>query len=251
MNERLRDAMNKGGLTPMDIAAKLEVSPKTVERWITQGRTPYPRHMSALAPMLSQTESYLWPDALPQDRRAVVSESEIVKVYPHRSQVPADLWQRLINDATERVDILVYAGLYLAEEYGLAKKLRKAAKQGLEARLLFGDPDCDPVTERAGEEGLGSTFMGMRIRNTLTFFADCAEVDNIDIRIHDTTLYNSILRFDDEMLVNMHVFGLVGSQAPVMHLRQLGNGDLFETYMESFDQVWAGARAFEPSIVGV
>ena len=93
--------------------------------------------------------------------------------------------------------------------------------------------------------------MGTRIRNTLAFFTDYAEIDNMDIRMHTTTLYNSILRFDDEMLVNMHVFGLVGSQAPVMHLRQLGSGDLFETYMESFDQVWAGARAFEPSIVGV
>ena len=165
--------------------------------------------------------------------------------------MPPDLWRRLINGATEQVDILVYAGLYLAEEYGLAKKLKKGAKNRLQARLLFGDPDCDPVTERAEEEGLGSTFMGTRIRNTLTFFTDCAEVEGIDIRVHTTTLYNSILRFDDEMLVNMHVFGLVGSQAPVMHLRQLSSGDLFETYMESFDEVWARARSFEPSIVGV
>lgn len=251
MNERLRDALNKAGLSTMDLAVRLEVAPKTVERWITQARVPFPRHRSAIAAVLEETENYLWPEALSDQRRAGVSESEVVRVYPHRSQVPADLFRRLIDGATEQVDILVYAGLYLAEEYGLAKKLKKGAKSGLQSRLIFGDPECEPVTERAEEEGLGSTFMGMRIRNTLTFFTDCAEVDKIDIRIHDTTLYNSILRFDDEMLVNTHIFGLVGSQAPVMHLRQLSSGDLFETYMESFDHVWGRARAFEPSIVGV
>jgi transcriptional regulator with XRE-family HTH domain len=251
VNERLRDALNKAGLSTVDLATQLEVAPKTVERWITQGRVPFPRHRSAIAAELKETENYLWPDALSDQRRAGVSESEVVQVYPHRSQVPADLWRRLINGASEQVDILVYAGLYLAEEYGLAKKLQKGARAGLQSRLLFGDPDCEPVTERAGEEGLGSSFMGTRIRNTLAFFTDCAEIENMDIRMHTTTLYNSILRFDDEMLVNMHVFGLVGAQAPVMHLRRLGGGDLFETYMESFEQVWAGARSFEPSIVGV
>ena len=251
MNERLREALNKAGLTPLDIASQLEVSPKTVERWITQGRLPYPKHRSSIAGLLHETENYLWPDALSDERRAGVSESEVIRVYPHRSDVPGDLWRRLINDASERVDILVYAGLYLAEEYGLAKKLQKAAKKGLEARLLFGDPKSPPVTARAEEEGLGESFMGMSIRNTMTFFTGCAETDGIDMRVHNTTLYNSILRFDDEMLVNMHVFGLVGSQAPVMHLRQLSSGDLFETYLESFDEVWARSRAFEPSIIGV
>jgi lambda repressor-like predicted transcriptional regulator len=251
MNERLRDALNKAGLDTVDLAAQLDVSPKTVERWITKGRVPYPKHRSSIAALLQETENYLWPDALSDERRAGVSESEVVKVYPHRSQVPAELWRRLIDGATEQVDVLVYAGLYLAEEYGLAKKLQKGAKDGLQSRLLFGDPECEPVTERAEEEGLGSTFMGHRIRNTLTFFTACADVEGIEARIHTTTLYNSILRFDDEMLVNMHVFGLVGSQAPVMHLRQLSSGDLFETYMESFDQVWARARSFEPSIIGV
>jgi hypothetical protein len=31
------------------------------------------------------------------------------------------------------------------------------------------------------------------------------------IRLHDTPLYNSIYRFDDELLVNTHVYGLLAA----------------------------------------
>ncbi len=248
MNERLRDAMNRAGLKPSDIAVALDVVPKTVERWITKGRVPYPKHMSALAALLSETENYLWPDALSEQRRAEVSESEVVKVYPHRSNVPAELWKRLIKEATEQVDILVFAGLYLAEEHGLAKKLHKRAAGGMPVRLLFGDPEGSRVRERGLEEGIGDAF-GSRVENALAFYAPYADDSGLQIRLHDTTLYNSILRFDDEMLVNLHVHGLVGAQAPVLHLRQLGNGSLFETYMSSLEDIWENARTFEPAIL--
>ena len=39
-NDRLRDALLSKGLTPEVLAERLAVDPKTVERWITQGRTP-------------------------------------------------------------------------------------------------------------------------------------------------------------------------------------------------------------------
>ncbi|MFI7433247.1 hypothetical protein [Micromonospora haikouensis] len=49
-------------------------------------------------------------------------------------------------------------------------------------------------------------------------------------------------RFDDEMLVNMHVLGFPAPHAPVMHLRRLNGGDLFGTYSDSFDRVLLGAK---------
>ena len=47
-NDRLRDALLNKGLTPEAIAERLAVDPKTVERWITTGRTPYPRYRHAI-----------------------------------------------------------------------------------------------------------------------------------------------------------------------------------------------------------
>ncbi|MGH3994185.1 MAG: XRE family transcriptional regulator, partial [Pseudonocardiaceae bacterium] len=52
------------------------------------------------------------------------------------------------------------------------------------------------------------------------------------------TLYNSIYRFDDDMFVNTHVYGSMAAHAPVLHLRRLSGGDLFDTYSESFDVIW-------------
>jgi hypothetical protein len=67
-------------------------------------------------------------------------------------------------------------------------------------------------------------------------------VPGIEIRAHDTVLYNSIYRFDDEMIVNPHVFGKIASHAPAIHLRRLSAGDLFTTYLDSLDAVWHLAR---------
>lgn len=51
-----------------------------------------------------------------------------------------------------------------------------------------------------------------------------------------------MFRFDDEMIVNTHVYGFPGAHAPALHLRRLSAGDLFETYSESFETVWADAK---------
>src|SRR5690606_18184982 len=66
----------------------------------------------------------------------------------------------------------------------------------------------------------------------------------VDIRLHDTPLYNSIYRFDDEMIVNMHVYGILAAYTPVMHLRRV-DGAYFNTYLESFERVRASARPLD------
>jgi hypothetical protein len=44
------------------------------------------------------------------------------------------------------------------------------------------------------------------------------------------------------MLVNTHVYGFMAAHAPLLHLRRLAGGDLFETYSESFEAVWNAAK---------
>jgi hypothetical protein len=61
----------------------------------------------------------------------------------------------------------------------------------------------------------------------------------VKARYHETPLYNSIYRFDDEMLVNLHCYGFPAAHNPVLHLRRLSGGDLFDTYADSFDRVWS------------
>lgn len=237
-NDRLRDAIMKAGLVPTDLAAQIGVDPKTAERWITNGRAPYPRHRHAIAAALGDSESYFWPDAVVPDRAAQVSESEVRRVYPHRSSIPQDLWSRLINSAGDNIDILVYVGMFLTEVPNLLKTFRTTAESGATIRLLFGNPTAREVLRRSEDEGIGRAAIPAKIRNVLAFFRPLSELDGVDVRCHGTTLYNSIYRFDDEMIVNPHVYGFTAPHAPALHLRRLSAGDLFATYAQSFERVW-------------
>jgi hypothetical protein len=84
--------------------------------------------------------------------------------------------------------------------------------------------------------------MGGKVHNVLTYYKELREVENVAIYFQDTTLYNSIYRFDDEMLVNTHLFGTPAAYAPVFHLRRLAGGELFESYTSSFNRVLGRSR---------
>ncbi|OLR90390.1 DUF5919 domain-containing protein [Actinokineospora bangkokensis] len=241
-NERLRDALHRNGLDLTHVARAASVDPKTVERWITQGRTPYPRHRRTIATLVRESENYLWPDAVAPDRKAEIGTSEIVKVYPHRHSVPAELWEHLLAGAERHIELLVYSGMFLTDNPRLVKQLRAKAEEGARIRIALGDPVSREVTKRSVEEGIGKGTLAAKVRNSLAFFKPLADTPNISIRCHGTTLYNSLYRFDDDMLVNTHVYGFMAAHAPVMHLHRLSGGDLFETYSESFASVWDTAK---------
>ena len=61
----------------------------------------------------------------------------------------------------------------------------------------------------------------------------------------ETTLYASLYRGDDVMLVNTHAYGSPASQSPVLQLQRLPGGQVFDHYAHSFEEVWATARPYE------
>ncbi len=238
-NDRLRDALLAARVTNEDLAAGLGVAGKTVERWVTQGRLPYARFRHQIAVLVQKDEAWLWPQAYTPDRRGQISESEIVRVYPYRSDIPAGMWARLFEGARERIGILVYSGFFLPEQHAPQMRLlQRKADDGVGVRILLGDPDCPQVALRGREEQIGDA-VAAKIRNALAaYYRPLAGYRGISIRLHATTLYNSIFWFDDEMLVNTHAYGVPAAFAPVLHLRRLGAGTLFQTYAGSFDRVW-------------
>ncbi|WP_216205477.1 DUF5919 domain-containing protein [Amycolatopsis aidingensis] len=241
-NERLRDALLRNGLNLEQVADAIDVDRKTVERWITKGRTPYPKHRHTVAAMVREAENYLWPDAMEPERKTEIAGSEVVKVYPHRHSVPMDLWDRLLDQASERIEILLYSGMFLTDNPTLIKRLRHKGHEGTSIRLLVGDPNSREVSRRSMEEGIGKATLAAKVRNALAFYRPLDGAPGVEIRCHSTTLYNSIYRFDDEMLVNTHVYGFMAGHAPLLHLRRLSGGDLFETYSESFESVWSTGK---------
>lgn len=245
-NERLRSQMHQTGLTVSDLATELEVDPKTVERWLDNGRVPHPRHRQKTARVLGSDEVFLWPQLLDDERVRATTEAELLGFYPHRGAVPPDLWRRLVDNTRERLEVLVFAGLFLLDSHpDLPQRMMDRAADGLKVRLLYGDPASDTVAWRGDEEGIGAN-LAARIRLSLTYLRPAIGVDGIDVRLHDSVLYNSIYRFDDEMLVNTHVVGSPAPQNPVLHLRRLPSGQLFDHYLKSFERVWDAANPLEP-----
>jgi transcriptional regulator with XRE-family HTH domain len=238
--------MVEQGLTHHALADELGVNVKSVERWVAGDIVPFPRNRHRLATRLGRDESYLWPDALTRDRAAALAESELVRVYPHRADVPADEWRQLFDAGDTEIGILVYAGLFLAEDSGLQRILRKKAKAGARVRILLGDPEDTRVAERGEEEGIGDA-IAAKIRNVLVLYRGLMDAPGIEFRLHHTVLYNSIYRADDRLFVNTHIYGLPAAQAPLWHLRRIPGGELARHYLESFERVWDDATPMTES----
>jgi hypothetical protein len=243
VNERLRTAMMRAGVSADDLALCCGVDAKTAERWISPGRVPHRSHRWAAARRLGYEESYLWPD-IPRSaaRRAEATQSELVRLYPDRASVPREVWIRLMTEARERIDVLVFSGTFYAQtQPRVAAMLAAAAGRGVEVRLCFGDPASEAVATRDREEGLGGT-LAHKIRSALTYYRTLTEVSGCEMRLHSTTLYSSLFRYDDEIMVNPHAYGEAASANPTLHLRQLDGGQLAEHYIGCFERVWATAK---------
>jgi len=236
MNDTLRRALADARLDEVTVSTALGVDPKTVQRWI-MGRVPQRRHRWDLADLVSRHEHDLWPELA---YGAGGSCSEIRGSYPHRAAVPWEIWRGLFSSAQQEIGILVYSGLFLAEDIETQRTLIDRAGAGVAVRILLGNPDGRSVASRGTEEGIGDA-VAAKVRNAIVLYRPLLSVDGIEVRLHDTILYNSIYRADDELLVNPHVYGIAAAYAPVLHLHRSGAFDLVSTYAESFDRVWQTA----------
>jgi Domain of unknown function (DUF5919) len=246
-NTRLRTAMLRTGLEPRDLAAAVGVDTKTVDRWIG-GRTPHRRSRLAVAEALGEDEATLWPSARPDQGAGAPSISEVVGAYAHRADIPQDLWVSLLSGARERIDMLGYAYPFVLELMpDAARRIAAKAATGVSVRMAFADPDCAHVAERDTLEQLNGSLAG-RIRNALSYLGDLTAINNVTISLHQIHLYNSIFRFDDQMIVTPYLYRARGYQHPALHLRKLTEHGIFESFAEQFTEIWATVRPLEVEV---
>ncbi|MEV7600584.1 helix-turn-helix transcriptional regulator [Kitasatospora sp. NPDC089797] len=245
-NERLKSVMVSGGWTCAALAEKAGVDTKSVERWANQSRTPRLGTARLAAEALGEDMFALWP-SLRQPRAARAISPELVALYEQRADLPVSVFIDLLGKAAERIDVLVYAAVFLHEAYPrLNDLLRERAADGCVVRIALGDADSENVRQRGEEERFGHGIES-RCRLALMHYGPLIGTPGIEIRTHGTTLYNSLYRADDELLVNAHVWGVNAFGAPVWHLRRTGAGTMFDTYASSFDAVWSAAQPVEES----
>jgi hypothetical protein len=240
-NERLRTAMQRTGTTIDDLARCCGVDPKSVERWLSLGRVPHRANRWDAARRLGADETWLWPTVAPS-RRDDATQSELVRMYPNRADVPRDLWARMLEGAREDIAVLVMSGtFYQQTQPRITRDLAAATARGVRVRLCFGMPSSEAVAIRDREEGIGGT-LAAKIRSALTYYRDAAASGEFEMRLHSCTLYASLFRYDDEIIVNPHAFGEPAVANPALHLRRLNGGQVAVTYMHSFERVWDTAK---------
>ena len=242
MNDTLRRAMFDARLTEGDLATRLAVDPKTVRRWL-DGRLPYPRHRNDLARLLAVQEFELWPE-LAAIHAARSRPAEVTAVYPRRTSIAQEGWRSLFASAKHEISILAYSALFLAENAGLLQLLADRSSEGVQINIALGSPESAHVAQRGADEEIGEA-MSAKIRNALVLYRRLVDSAGIQLRLHDTVLYNSIYRSDDQVLVNTHIYGFPASMAPVLHLRRVAGGTMVSSYLDSFERVWDGAAPLE------
>jgi len=167
-NERLHAAIGDRGFTLDQVAERLGVAPKTVERWISNpDRKPYRRFQYATASLLQCEVSCLWPDERTSAEVTAAGNAELVKLYPHRATVPNTLCPTLYAQARSHFDVLVYSGFWLTEDPAFFRIVKEKSAAGLRIRFMLSDPDSTVVAQRGQDEGIGAA-MASKIRKRAT-----------------------------------------------------------------------------------
>lgn len=238
-NQVLYDAIRQAGRRVEDIAHEVGADPKTVERWVSTGRIPRPSSRRALSDVLGIPSAVLWPEASAPASGA----TELVGVYATRRELSPAIVASLLSDARENVDILAYAALWLWDTVPhFADALADKIAAGVRVRVCLGDPDSDAVKLRGEEEGVGADGMASRCRLALSYAAPLCRAQADAVRTTGATLYNSVFRFDDQALVNIHFLGNPAGDSPVLHLRHRSDEGVVATAIRSLERVWEAAQ---------
>jgi hypothetical protein len=237
-NDRLAEAMARAGLTSGDLAALVEVDPRTIDRVVAdRSRTPRAHARHAIAEAVQVPVGLLWPTVANG-----AQTNEMTAIYASRAAMPTGLVMSLLSAADTEVDVLTFAGMWLWDTVaGFGPTLAEKAHAGVSVRVCLGDPSGEAVAIRGREEGIDD-LLAARCRLAAKYADQALRGSPAVIRNHDTTLYATILRFDDELLINWHLYGAPAAESPVLQLRRASSHGLANRAIASFERVWTDAQ---------
>ena len=223
MNEPLSRALIRAGLSAEDVAARLEVDPKTVCRWL-EGRVPYRRYRWALAAMVGVGDLDLWPELRGQSIRP----DDVSAVLPHRGDVSSDVWLDLLSSARREIGVLEGGGAFLPRIPRTAEILADRAAAGVRIRL------CLPASSIAVSRSAATS-------GELSIYAPLRPYGTAEFRRHRQQVYNDLCIADERMLVGQHAFGVPAARLPLLVLERQ-DSDLFTVYLDAFECLWSISR---------
>jgi transcriptional regulator with XRE-family HTH domain len=244
-NERLRAAIHQAGLEVDEVAYKIEVDTRTVRRWLA-GRTPRGLYRTRLAETLGTTEAELWPE-LDLRVEGRDEQGEILAAYAHANDLAAPDWRALLTAATGQVELLDLTLADVLSSAGTAELLAEKAAAGCEVRLLISAPDSAYLALTDVEQGHDITLLDLppsaeQAERSIHTAEALASAGTVQARTFLAARFNTILRFDDEMLVTLHLYATPSGRAPLLHLKRHSDHGLFEQFASHFDTLWQDAQ---------
>jgi hypothetical protein len=136
----------------------------------------------------------------------------LVAVYAAVSDLAAPDWKALMRDAADRIDLLGDTLSEMLGTPGVPELLAAKATRGCAVRILIYDnrEHLAPLLDQAG----------------------------IEVRLLEVPARYVIHRFDDELLLTLHVVGADPDHAPVIHLRRAASQGLFDRLAEYYNDLW-------------
>lgn len=207
-NERLAEAMRDAGLSAVTLAAAIGRNPKSVQRWVYEGRIPRSATQQKAGQALGVPASVLWPTG---GDDAPVAPPDLIRIYVDIREVPSTLWTDLIERAEQ---VTIVSGEYpFLPDPDMAKALELRAATGVPIRLCFGPTSA--IVRIPGS----SVAMRRTDQRPLSMF-----------------------HLGAEMLVWLNVGGpSMARLGPVMHLQKAEHSGLFDAYAHVLGEIWASA----------
>ncbi|MGW6356692.1 XRE family transcriptional regulator [Streptomyces sp. NPDC055092] len=235
--------MESAGLKPRQLALRVGVSGKTVERWVGDSELiPHPKNREDASKALGVDEEMLWPKAV-RERLKTGGDREILHSYPYRSACPSTVWADLTNSSAKELFFAGYTNYFLWTQVpGFPRLLQRKASEGCRIRFLLGDPEGEVTRQREVIEDVPLT-VSSRVRMTLDELNKMGPVEGIETRFSSAEdavnhVSLSVFRFDDEALVTPHLARLVGHDSPLLHLRRIGDEGMFSRFAEHAEELW-------------
>jgi hypothetical protein len=226
--------MYDANLTETDVAAEVAVDPKTVRNWL-HGQLPQARHRASLTKLLGIEEERTWPEL------SGARQPDLVAVYPRRTALVREFWLSLFESAVSEIGIVTYDAMFLLQDPRFMQCLRDRCAAGARVRVGLWAPG--EATAALGDPKAKAEVREANARGALSLLQPLLPCDGFDLRLHDVTLYNSLYRADDELLVNQHAHGIVADESPVFHYRRASGGNIYQSYVASFETIWSQAHS--------
>ncbi|MEU3568653.1 DUF5919 domain-containing protein [Kitasatospora sp. NPDC036755] len=243
MNIALRQGMADAKLTPRQLATRVGVTPKTVERWLSNAAlVPHQKNRNDVCAALGVDEQMIWPNAVRANLKTG-HDREVFAAYPYRSTCPTSVWASLIGDAVDDIFLAGYTNYFVwLEQPALHLTLMRKAESGCRVRFLLGDPASETTRQRERIEGVALT-VSTRIRITLEHLEKLSGVEGVEARFSSPDdgpnhVGLSVFRFDQDALVTPHLARVVGHDSPMMHLRRSQDGGMFDRFVEHAEELW-------------